>query len=51
MKATGTIARGDKLGHDAAGLAKAATTGDERFAIALEAKSATHTDFVKALLI
>jgi len=53
LKATGTIAAGDKLGHDAAGLAKAATTGDERFAIALEAKatSGTHSGFVKALLL
>ena len=53
LKATGTIASGDKLGHDASGLAKVATTADERFAIALEAKatSGTHSGFVKALLL
>ena len=51
LKATGTIAAGNALGHDNAGLAKAKTSADERFAIALEAKSATHTDFVKALLL
>jgi hypothetical protein len=51
LKATGTIAAGAALGHDNAGLAKAKTSADERFAIALEAKSATHTDFVKALLL
>ena len=51
LKATGTIAAGDALGHSAAGLAKAKTSADERFAIALEAKSATQTDFVKALLL
>jgi len=51
LKATGTIAAGNALGHSAAGLAKAKTSADERFAIALEAKSATHTDFVKALLL
>ena len=51
LKATGTIAASDALGHDAAGLAKACTTADERFALALEAKGATHTGFVKALLL
>jgi len=49
--ASAAIARGDKLGHDAAGLAKTATSSDERMAIALEAKSGTHTGFVKALLL
>jgi len=49
--ASGSIARGDKLGHDAAGLAKTALSSDERMAIALEAKGITHTGFVKALLL
>jgi len=52
LQSTGTIDVGDKLGHNAAGKAKAATTADERFAIALEASaSAAHTGFVKALLL
>lgn len=53
LKATGTIGAGNNLSHDDAGLAKndgiAAT--DQRLAVALEAKDATHTGFVKALLL
>jgi len=53
LKATGTIGAGNNLSHDNAGLAKntgiAAT--DQRMAVALEAKDATHTGFVKAMLL
>jgi hypothetical protein len=49
--AAGAIAAGDALGSNASGLAVGKTGSDERFALALEAKSATHTDFVKALLL
>tara|TARA_R110002110_G_scaffold398241_1_gene613673 strand:+ start:25 stop:417 length:393 start_codon:yes stop_codon:yes gene_type:complete len=49
--AAGAIASGDKLGHDAAGLAVEATSGDQRFAVALEAKAATHSGYVKALVL
>ena len=46
------IAAGDKLSHDGDGLAVKTTDGGHHVsAIALEAKSGTHTDFVKAVLI
>ena len=51
LKSTGTIAAGGALGHSAAGLAKAATTADENFAIALEANDATHSGYTKAILL
>ena len=51
LKSTGTIAAGGALGHNAAGLAKAATTADERFAIALEANNGTHSGYTKAILL
>ena len=53
LKATGTIGAGNNLSHDDAGLAKNAgiAATDQRLAVALEAKSATHTGFVKALLL
>ena len=53
LKATGTIGAGNNLSHDDAGLAKNAgiAATDQRMAVALEAKSATHTGFVKALLL
>jgi len=51
--ASAGITAGQSLSHDDAGLAKnsgiAAT--DEKLAVALEAKGATHTGFVKALLL
>jgi len=51
LKATGSIARGDALSHDGAGLATPAViANDQMFAVALEAKDATHTDYVKALV-
>ena len=52
LKASGAaIARGDPLSHDASGLAKLAIIADDEcVAVALEAKSATHTGFVKAIL-
>ena len=53
LKATGTIAAGNNLSHDNAGLAKNAgiAATDQRLAVALEAKGATHTGFVKAMLL
>ena len=53
LKATGTIGAGNNLSHDNAGLAKNAgiAATDQRMAVALEAKDATHTGFVKALLL
>jgi len=53
LKATGTIGAGNNLSHDDAGLAKNAgiAATDQRMAVALEAKGATHTGFVKALLL
>ena len=53
LKATGTIGAGNNLSHDNAGLAKNAgiAAGDQRLAVALEDKSATHTGFVKAMLL
>ena len=53
LKATGTIGAGNNLSHDDAGLAKNAgiAATDEKLAVALEAKGATHTGFVKALLL
>ena len=49
----GAIGAGNNLSHSAAGLAKNAgiAATDQRLAIALEDKSATHTGFVKALLL
>jgi len=45
------IACGDALSHDAAGLAITVDSAAvDRFAVALEARSATHTDYVKALV-
>ena len=53
LKGTGTITAGMSLSHNDAGLAKndgiAAT--DQRLAVALEALSATHAGFVKALIL
>ena len=53
LKATGTIGAGNNLSHDNAGLAKNAgiAAGDQRLAVALEDKDATHTGFVKAILL
>ena len=53
LKATGTIGAGNNLSHDNAGLAKNAgiAAGDQRLAVALEDKGATHTGFVKAILL
>jgi len=53
LKATGTIGAGNNLSHDNAGLAKNAgiAATDQRMAVALEAKDATHTGFVKAMLL
>ena len=53
LKATGVIAAGNNLSHDDAGLAKNAgiAATDQRLAVALEAKDATHTGFVKALIL
>jgi len=53
LKATGTIGAGNNLSHDNAGLAKNAgiAATDQRLAVALEAKDATHTGFVKAMLL
>jgi hypothetical protein len=49
--ASGAIARGDPLSHDATGKAKLAIiANDECIAVALEAKGITHTGFVKAIL-
>jgi hypothetical protein len=52
LKTSGAaIARGYALSHDASGLAKTAVIADDEcFAVALEAKSATHTGFVKAII-
>ena len=53
LKATGAISAGSKLSHDNAGLAKNAgiAATDQILAISLEAKDATHTGFVKAMLL
>ena len=53
LKANGAISAGQSLSHNDAGLAKNAgrAATDQRLAVALEAKSATHTGFVKALLL
>ena len=53
LKATGTIGAGNNLSHDNAGLAKNAgiAATDQRLAVALEDKDATHTGFVKAILL
>jgi hypothetical protein len=51
LKATGAVAKGDPLSHDASGLAKLAIVADDEvIAVALEAKSDTHTNFVKVIL-
>jgi hypothetical protein len=53
LKATGTITAGMSLSHNASGLAlNTGVDGDtERLAVALEVKGATHTGFVKALIL
>tara|TARA_R110000824_G_scaffold94635_1_gene228156 strand:+ start:158 stop:556 length:399 start_codon:yes stop_codon:yes gene_type:complete len=53
LKGTGTITAGMSLSHNDAGLAKndGITATDQRLAVALEALSATHAGFVKALLL
>jgi len=50
LKSTGTVAAGDKLGHDASGVALRTTTTDHRvMAIALAAKDSN--GFTKAVLL
>jgi len=53
LKAEGTIGAGNNLSHSDSGEAKNAgiAATDQRLAVALEAKDATHTGFVKALLL
>jgi hypothetical protein len=52
LKSTGTIAAGDKLGHNGDGVALKVTDGAHKvMGVALEAKSATHTDFTKVVLL
>ena len=53
LKGTGVIAAGNNLSHNDAGLAKNAgiAATDQRLAVALEAIDATHTGFVKALIL
>ena len=50
---SGAIGAGNNLSHSNAGLAKNAgiAAGDQRLAVALEDKGATHTGFVKAILL
>jgi len=53
LKSTGAIAAGGLCGHDGSGLLKAVAgaDADDAMAVALEAKSDTHTDFTKVLLL